>query len=78
MRYKDGTSRSIDLPKSNVIKFLLEGDSALVIRPSGTEPKMKVYMSVSAKNKEEAEGLMEKMKVEVETCIYAETIFNTR
>ena len=49
-----------------------------MIRPSKPEPKMKVYMSVSAKNKEEAEGLMEKMKVEVETCIYAETIFNTR
>ena len=42
------------LPKSDVLKFLLEGDSSVVIRPSGTEPKIKVYISVSAKNRETA------------------------
>lgn len=36
----------INLPKSNVLKFLLEDGSWFVIRPSGTEPKMKVYLSV--------------------------------
>lgn len=36
------------LPKSNVLKFLLEGNCSVVIRPSGTEPKMKAYISVSA------------------------------
>ncbi|SCZ76873.1 phospho-sugar mutase [Pseudobutyrivibrio xylanivorans] len=38
------------LPKSDVIKFFLEGNSSVVVRPSGTEPKMKVYVSVSAEN----------------------------
>lgn len=38
------------LPKSDVLKFLLEGDSSVVIRPSGTEPKLKAYISVSAEN----------------------------
>ena len=36
----------IKLPKSNVLKYILEDDSWFVVRPSGTEPKMKVYLSV--------------------------------
>ena len=36
----------INLPKSNVLKYILEDDSWFVVRPSGTEPKMKVYLSV--------------------------------
>jgi phosphoglucomutase len=47
------------LPKSNVLKFLLEDHCSVVIRPSGTEPKMKAYVSVSAENADEA-GLLEK------------------
>ena len=34
------------LPKSNVLKITLEGGSTLVVRPSGTEPKIKVYISI--------------------------------
>lgn len=44
-----------DLPKSDVLKYLLQNEASIVIRPSGTEPKMKVYLSVSAENKEKAE-----------------------
>ena len=43
-----------NLPKSDVLKYLLEGNCSVVVRPSGTEPKLKTYISVSAKNKEEA------------------------
>ena len=42
------------LPKSNVLKFLLEGESSVVIRPSGTEPKIKAYFSVSSGSRKEA------------------------
>ena len=43
------------LPKSDVLKFLLEDNCSIVVRPSGTEPKLKTYISVSAENKEMAE-----------------------
>ena len=42
------------LPKSDVLKFLLVGNCSAVVRPSGTEPKLKVYLSVSAENREKA------------------------
>ena len=43
------------LPKSDVLKFLLEGNCSLVVRPSGTEPKLKLYASVSAEDRAAAE-----------------------
>ena len=54
------------LPKSDVLKFLLEDHCSIVVRPSGTEPKLKMYISVSAENKEAAEV------VEAEICESAE------
>ena len=43
------------LPKSDVLKFLLEDGCSLVVRPSGTEPKLKLYVSVSARDMAGAE-----------------------
>lgn len=45
------------LPKSDVLKFFLAGNSSFVVRPSGTEPKLKIYISVSAENRAKAEQL---------------------
>ena len=50
-----GTTEEIHLPKSNVLKFILEDKSWFVIRPSGTEPKVKIYASVVGANLEDAE-----------------------
>ena len=44
----DGNKSRIDLPFSNVIKYVLEDGSWICIRPSGTEPKCKIYYSVNA------------------------------
>ena len=57
------------LPKSDVLKFLLEDHCSIVVRPSGTEPKLKMYISVSAENKDAAEV------VEAEICESAEKNF---
>lgn len=44
-------SQGLDgLPKSDVLKFLLADGCSLVVRPSGTEPKLKLYLSVTARN----------------------------
>lgn len=54
------------LPKSDVLKFLLEDNCSIVVRLSGTEPKLKMYISVSADKKEAAE------KIEAQICTSAE------
>ncbi|KPI47733.1 phosphoglucomutase [Clostridioides difficile] len=50
--YKD---RVDDLPKSDVLKFLLEDGSWIAIRPSGTEPKIKFYFGANSDNQEDVE-----------------------
>lgn len=54
------------LPKSDVLKFLLEGGDSVVIRPSGTEPKIKVYLSLNADSIDEAKKLESYMVSELE------------
>ena len=63
-------SNSIDnLPKSNVLKFKLNNDDWLVIRPSGTEPKIKIYYSVKGCNMQEVENKYNKLKSDVDCII---------
>ena len=50
------------LPVSNVLKFFLENDATLVVRPSGTEPKLKIYISVTADNECEADNVTARIK----------------
>lgn len=49
------------LPKSNVLEFDLEGGSKLIVRPSGTEPKCKAYLSVRGETASETDSLMERL-----------------
>ena len=52
--FTDGTVEEITLPKSDVITFYLEQDASVVIRPSGTEPKIKCYYTTKGADKDEA------------------------
>jgi len=45
---QDGTEKPVDLPKSNVLQFITEDGAKVTARPSGTEPKIKFYISVNA------------------------------
>ena len=59
-------SQGLDgLPKSDVLKYLLEGNCSVVVRPSGTEPKLKTYISVSAESMEQAEKVEGKIVEEL-------------
>ena len=47
-----GTEKDINLPVENVIQFILEDNTYITARPSGTEPKIKFYFSVNDKSEE--------------------------
>ena len=49
------------LPKSDVLKYVLENGTTVVVRPSGTEPKLKMYSSIKAKDEEEARQIYDKI-----------------
>ena len=57
--FKDGIR---DLPKENVLKYILNDGSWIAVRPSGTEPKIKVYYSVVDPDKENAKLRLEKIR----------------
>ena len=59
--YKNGIGT---LPKADVIQFILEDETYLTVRPSGTEPKIKFYISVVDNNKEVAERKLQNMEKE--------------
>ncbi len=65
----NGTKVAINLPKSNVLKFILEDDSYFVVRPSGTEPKMKVYLSIKGNSVTNAERQISEFKENVMNLI---------
>ena len=56
LRAEDYSAGLYGLPKSDVLKYFMK-DSSVVIRPSGTEPKLKLYISVTAANKTLAEAI---------------------
>ena len=56
-------SRGIDdLPKENVLKYTFTDGSWIAIRPSGTEPKLKVYYSICDETKETATEKLENVR----------------
>ena len=61
----NNTVSDIDLPKSNVLKFILDNGSSFVVRPSGTEPKMKVYLAVRGNSLSDSETQIAQFKESV-------------
>ncbi|WP_435789595.1 phospho-sugar mutase [Clostridium sp.] len=70
----ENNKKSMGLPKSNVLKYILEDGSWFVVRPSGTEPKMKIYLSVKGNSIKDASNKITALKENVmsivdEVCI---------
>ena len=68
-RYINNLIEEITLPKSNVIKYQLKNKSWFVLRPSGTEPKLKIYAGVIGKSLEGAEAQVQRLLKEVKNLV---------
>lgn len=60
-----GEKKEINLPKSNVLKFVFDNDFWFVVRPSGTEPKMKAYVAVEGNGLKDSEEKLLGFKEEI-------------
>lgn len=60
----DGSVSEVDLPKSDVITFYLTDNASVIIRPSGTEPKIKVYYTTKGDTKEDAMAVYDKLSAD--------------
>ena len=60
-----GTTETINLPSSNVLEFILGTSGSVIVRPSGTEPKVKFYYTAVGKTKEEAQKLLDAMQAQM-------------
>lgn len=66
---ESGKTEKIDLPESNVIYLELDDGNNFVVRPSGTEPKIKLYCLLRGKDKQEADELLEKVKTDIKEIV---------
>ena len=64
-RTADGATETLDIPKCNCVYYELEGGSFVCVRPSGTEPKLKIYYSVKAPSEAEAQSALQSAKQSV-------------
>lgn len=65
----DGTVTDIELPAADAIKLILENSAWICIRPSGTEPKIKIYYAVCESTREESENQLKKISAGFERMI---------
>ena len=63
--FVSGTTQTMKIPKCNCVYYEIEGGSFVCVRPSGTEPKLKIYYSLRAENEAAANGALEKLQASV-------------
>ena len=65
MKLENGVKTKLTLPQSFVLKYIFEDGGWFVLRPSGTEPKLKIYVAIKGNTLEEANELIKNVKAEV-------------
>ena len=65
MEVKDFSNGIDNLPKANVLKYFLEDESWVAVRPSGTEPKLKFYVAVKGKDESECDKKVNGIKLSI-------------
>ena len=68
-RYRNNQVEDIDLEQSDVIKYQLKDDSWFVLRPSGTEPKLKMYAGVIGDSVEDSKYKVKQLLQEVKQLV---------
>jgi len=66
IRTADGKEEKLDYPKSNVLYYEIEKGNWICVRPSGTEPKIKLYVAARADSQEAVDALNDKMAAEAQ------------
>ena len=66
---KTGEITKTGLPTSNVLYYALEDNSWCCVRPSGTEPKIKLYMGVKGSSNEDADKKLKELREAMEACV---------
>lgn len=64
-----GESSVIDLPAANVLQYFLQDGSSVIVRPSGTEPKIKVYYATLGQNEEQAQKAQQALAADIEPLL---------
>ncbi len=64
-----GETEAVTLPKSNVLQYRLEGTDSVIVRPSGTEPKIKVYITSVAPTREAAQAKADRIAADMEKIL---------
>lgn len=64
--HRGGEKSALTLPKNDTLRWLLADESWIVIRPSGTEPKLKLYIGARAKTKAELDATLRKLMQDVD------------
>ena len=65
IKIENGVKSKLTLPKSFVLKYIFDDGGWFVLRPSGTEPKLKIYVAIKGNTLEEAQELIKNVKAEV-------------
>ena len=68
-RYDGGAESEISLPKSNVLEYRLENGSKVIVRPSGTEPKIKIYLSAKGDGQAASEEIVGKLEAAIKPLL---------